>query len=183
MQELNKTDEAFILSLIERTRAISRRRMARILGAFTARELEDCEAELWLLLCTKAPALRVHENPDGWVFLAADHIAQSAFRRCAKEDNRTSDLDDEQFSSSDRAYSLEERVINDLLYAEWEREGYKERLLSQLKSRERELYELRYTEGLSFEEIGKKTGQSSAAVQMALSRIRKKIIAAIGKDV
>ena len=169
--DTREEENAFILDLIARTRAISRRRMARILGVFARREIEDCEAELWLLVCTKAPSLRTHENPDGWVYVAADHVAQACFRRCAKEENGAASPDGEPDDASGRGYLLEDRVINDLLYEEWEKGGYKERLLALLNKNERMLYDLRYREKLSFEEI--------AAVQMALSRLRKKIVSAL----
>ena len=176
---LNDEERAFVSALMERMRLPAKRRMAQKLGAFRNAALEDCEAELWLLVCIEAKRLMKHENPDGWVSVAAVNIALN----CVKMQIRKERLAHSDEGLLDEAASdempVDERVVNDLLFERWEKENFKAKLLSLLTSKEKELYDLRYVEKKSFEEISAKTGRSQEAVQMALSRIRKKIISEI----
>ena len=176
---LSEEERSFAAKLIEKTRSVALRRMAARLGKYAAMHLPDCENELWLVLCIQVKRLMVHENPEAWVYKTASNVAINYFKQLTKEENATKELSlyEEYIPSGEM--SLEERVVNDLLWDEWEKTDYRRSLLDRLSDSEKQLYRLHFINKLPASEIAPILHKTPEAVYTALSRLRKKLIADI----
>ncbi len=132
---------------------------------------DDCLGNLFLTLCLSIEAVMVHENPRAWLFKTARFICLKHIRSVGYASKKQAPLDDELADP----FETEERIIDDILYCQWKKEGLKEKLINGLNENERLILRLSVEEGLTNREIGQKLGRSEDAVRFTLYYIRKKI--------
>lgn len=144
---------------------------------------EDCLGNLFLTLCLSAEKVMTHENPTAWLFLTAKFICLKHIRTVGTASKRSVPLDDELANTLTSDYSLEDSIIEDILWCQWKNNGMREKLISELNANEREILKLRFEKGLSNREIGERLGKTEDAVRFTVYYIKKKITERIYSDV
>ena len=132
---------------------------------------EDCLGNLFLTLCLSIDRVLEHENPRAWLFKTAKFICLKHIRNVGYKTKRNQPLEEDIADG----ISMEDAVIDDILYCQWQKEDAKEKLINELNENEREILHLSVQQRLSNREIGEKLGKSEDAVRFTLYYIRKKI--------
>lgn len=137
--------------------------------------VEDCLGNLFLTLCLSAEKIMQHENPRAWLFLTAKYISLKHIRNIGAEAKKCLPITEDAEKCIADESSLEDTVVNDILYSQWENTGIRDKLLSELNENEREIIRLKFQDGLSNSDIGKKLGKSEDAIRFTVYYVKKKI--------
>ena len=137
--------------------------------------VDDCLGNLFLTLCLSIDAVMQHENAKAWLFKTSKFICLKHIRSVGYSSKRQAAL------SEDIAYpfELEENIINDMLYCQWEKEGLAERLIGSLNENEQKILRMSIKEKKSNRDIAAELNKSEDAVRFTLYYIRKKISDAV----
>lgn len=136
---------------------------------------DDCIGNLFLTLCVCCKKVMEHENPQAWLFLTLKYICLKHIRSVGSESKRRISLEEADSGAAADTDSLEDTVVNDILYCQWENENLRERLISELNPNERRILAMRFKDGLTNREIADILGKSEDAVRFTVYYIRKKI--------
>ncbi len=136
---------------------------------------DDCLSELYLLMCEKIDTLKNHENPDGWMIVAAKNVAFTAIRKHNMQLKHTAI---EEISD----IRVDDNVLESALYNIWLEEGVIEKLLDKLTPHEREIYNYLYQKRLSAKTVAEIMGLSDSTIRNINARIRKKIKDGMNKN-
>lgn len=151
------------------------KRIYELLKSIDPSATEDCLGNLFLTLCLSAEKVMSHENPTAWLFLTAKFICLKHIRGVGIQSKRNIPLDESIANGISDGQDIEDTVINDILYCQWQNEGMRGRLLSDLNENEREILKLRFEKGLTNREIGEILGKSEDAVRFTIYYVKKKI--------
>lgn len=136
-------------------------------------EGEDCAQEVFAQAIKDAPKLIKHVNIVGWLRKTAFHRAKRLIRDKSKRKNteiHITDLSERYVESLQYIEDFDEQFVSD---AEIER--LKEKVLDSLTADELRLYELRFTQHLTFKDIAPIIGLSESATRMRTVRLELKI--------
>lgn len=172
---LNEEQRAFAEELFRSNYKLLSKRVYELLRDIDPDSAEDCLGNLFLTLCLCADKVMAHENPTAWLFLTAKFICLKHIRAVGAASKRTVPLDDELSATLSEEGSLENSVIEDVLWCQWKNEGMRERLLSELNENEREILKLRFEKGLSNRQIGEMLDKSEDAVRFTVYYVKKKL--------
>lgn len=171
---LSEEQKAFAERLFTENYKLLSRRAYELLRNIDPSAAEDCLGNLFLTLCLSVQRIMEHENPRAWMFLTLKYICLKHIRKFGAECGRTLPLNEDiDMKLSD--ISFEEKIIDDILYSQWENQKIKERLIGALNENEREILRLRFEEGLSNREIGERLGKTEDAVRFTVYYTKKKI--------
>lgn len=167
-------DADFIVNLIITHRAPLRKIMTAHLGSYGENDLDDCLQELILRAMLNVSRLRVHENPVGWLYITASHIAKETARKNQKREISLLPLEDfeNELYENDPEHEILEHVSGDLREPE---ETEVAAVLNMLNRREKELYRLKYIEKRSTAFIAQHYHASEGCIRMWLSRLRRHV--------
>ena len=125
-------------------------------------------------MCEKTDILKKHENPDGWVIIAARNIAKNAQRKLNAQLNRTSDKATEDITA-------EEDIFENVLCNIWLEDGGIDKLLEKLTPREKEIYNHLYRERITAKDTSEIMNLSDSTVRNINANIKRKIKKEISK--
>jgi len=171
------TDEqrAFAETLFKENYKLLAKRISQLLLNVDPSAVEDCLGDVFLTLCLCVTKVMEHENPRAWLFLTARFICLKHIRNVGYATKRNTPLTDEMADTVSDSVSLEDTVLDDILWCQWQNQNVREKLISSLNKNEREILSLRFKEGLSNKEIGEKLGKSEDAVRFTVYYIKRKI--------
>lgn len=172
---LTEEQKAFVEKLFRDNHKLLYKRIFELLQSVDPSAAEDCLSNLFLTLCLSAGKVMEHENPTAWLFLTAKFICLKHVRNIGYSTKRNIPIDENVANSLSDGQDLEEKVINDILYCQWENQGMREKLLKGLNPNEREILKLRFEKGLSNKEIGDILNKSEDAVRFTIYYTKKKI--------
>lgn len=177
MGETPLTDEqkAFAEKLFRDNYKLLLRRAYELLRGIDPNAAEDCLGNLFLTLCLSAEKVMAHENPTAWLFLTIKYICLKHIRGVGTATKRNVPLDETMANTVTDESDMEDKIVNDILYCQWQNEGLIKKLLNGLNCNEREILRLRFEEGLSNSEIGSRLGKSEDAVRFTIYYTKKKI--------
>ena len=158
----------YIEKLIINNESILRSVIRSALGERFDQLGEECMSDLYLLLCEKIDKLKNHENPDGWVVVAAKNIAQNAMRKhntCLNHTTAEEIID----------IPVADNVFEDALYNIWLDEGVIDKLLDKLTPHEREVYNYLYRKRLPSKKVAELMGVSHSTIRNINANIKRKI--------
>lgn len=168
---LNAEQKRFAEKLFCDNYELLSKRIYELLRNIDPSAAEDCLGNLFLTLCLSIERVAVHENPRAWLFKTARFICLKHIRSVGAETKRSLPLDEDTPDTAD----MENSVIDEILYCQWQKDGVKERLINELNENEREILRLSVELGLSNREIGEKLNKSEDAVRFTLYYIKKKL--------
>lgn len=168
---LNAKQKRFAEELFCENYDLLSKRVCELLRNVDPSASEDCLGNLFLTLCLSIDKVMAHENPRAWLFKTARFICLKHIRNVSMASKRNLPLDE---SLAD-GFPLEDSIVDEILYCQWQNEGVKEKLIAELNANEREILRLSVEEGLENGEIGKRLNKSEDAVRFTLYYIRKKI--------
>ena len=168
---LDPTQKKFAEELFCNNYDILSKRVYELLRGVDPSATDDCLGNLFLTLCLCIDKVMEHENPRAWLFTTAKYICLKHIRNVGNNTKRQIPL------SEDIAYPFEaeERIIDDLLYCQWKKEGLKEKLIGSLNENEQTILRMSVTDKMSNRDIAKKLNKSEDAIRFTLYYIRKKI--------
>lgn len=79
--KLSQADRDFIKQLVLKNRVTIAHTVRVVLGELYGSLYEDCIGETYLLACQKVKHIREHENPDGFIIVAAKLTALGLMRK------------------------------------------------------------------------------------------------------
>jgi len=130
----------------------------------------DITNEVFVLLCEKWDILE-KENIKSWLYRTADNILKEFFRKHKKRTNELKYIED-----------LDDYMANSLIYeqsfeniSEEDIEIYKDELLDELSDKEKKLFDMVFSEKLSYREICERLDISRENLKKRLYRLRQKI--------
>lgn len=129
---------------------------------------DECMSDLYLLMCEKIDILKNHENPDGWVVVAAKNIALNAIRKHNTQLKHTS-------AEEIIDIPVEDNVFESALYNIWLKDGVIEKLLDKLTPHEREIYNYLYRKRLPSKKVAELMGVSHSTIRNINANIKIKI--------
>ena len=165
---LSTEDCEFIEKLILKNASVVRAVIYSVLGESFEQIGEECISDLYLLMCEKIDKLKNHENPDGWVVVAAKNIAQNAIRKhntCLNHTTAEEIID----------IPVADNVFEDALYNIWLDEGVIDKLLDKLTPHEREVYNYLYRKRLPSKKVAELMGVSYSTIRNINANIKRKI--------
>ena len=134
----------------------------------------DCTQEAFYVYYKKLLAGESFDNPRAFLYKTAGILALKAKEKYYKEAKRTAPLDSAQSLSVD----MDSLISDDTDY-----DSIKDRLISQLRYEEQQLYEMKFAQKMPLGEIAEELGINPAAAANRVARLRKKIIGLIWKEV
>ena len=134
---------------------------------------EDCVGEVFFRAYKNADKLMGHENPDGWVHVTAQMVIKEMFRKTSGRRKMlivfvSLDTVEDQYSH-DFCNIAESAPYIDIPRA-------KQKILSDLNDRDRELYDLIYVKKLSAAELSERTCRPIPTLRVQKSRLKEKIV-------
>ena len=158
----------YIEKLIIKNESILRSVIRSALGERFDQLGEECMSDLYLLMCEKINKLKNHENPDGWIVVAAKNIALNAIRKHNTQLKHT--------SAEERIdIPVEDNVFESALYNIWLKDGVIEKLLDKLTPHEREVYNYLYRKRLPSKKVAELMGVSHSTIRNINANIKRKI--------
>ncbi len=128
-------------------------------------EAQDCIQECFTVYYKRLLQGEKIENPGAYLYKIADNIVNSQFRRDKKQMNFV-DIND----------LREELYVENMPdYSNLDYDMVAEKIIKELNTKEKELYELRYINKKSLEEISQTLNISFTAVAQRLFRLREKV--------
>ncbi len=129
---------------------------------------DDCVQEAFIVLYKKLLGGEEFDNPRAFLYRTADNFVKRQKKKSASELRRNVPLE----TAADIGVSDSEYLekLDTLDYEE-----YAKTLLNLLTDEEKQLYDLRYIQKISVENIAEKLGITRSAASMRLTRLRNKI--------
>lgn len=158
----------YIEKLIIKNQSIVRAVIRTTLGERFELLCDDCISELYLLMCERINKLKNHENPDGWIVVAAKNIAINAMRKHNTQLKHT-------ITEEIIDIPVEDNVFESALYNIWLKDGVIEKLLDKLTPHEREIYNYLYQKRLPPKKVAEIMGLSHSTIRNINAKIKKKI--------
>ncbi len=158
----------FVENLIANNEYIVRSVLRSALGEKFDQLGAECISDLYILLCEKIRFLKQHENPDGWMVVAAKNIALNAIRK-------HNTLINHAIAAEITDIRVEDNVFENALYSIWLNDGVIDKLLDKLTPHEREIYDYLYRERLTSKQVAEIMKTSDSTIRNINARIRKKI--------
>lgn len=167
---LTERQSMFVIELLESYGNLAKIIAQSTLGNYYSYLLEDCIAELYLLICEKIAIIEKHPNPKAWIIVAAKTTALKLIKK-HKKDSLSQSLD------LDVASDLidETDVFEEALYDIWLEEKVPEKIISSLTKRERVIYQKLYIEKKKPKIVAKELGISVSTVWNFNKLIKEKI--------
>ncbi len=165
----------YIEKLIIKNESILRSVIRLALGEKFDQIGEECMSDVYLLLCEKIDILKKHENPEGWMVVAAKNIAQNAIRKHNTQLRHTT-------AEEITDIPAEDNVFENTLYNIWLEEGAIDKLLKELTPREREVYNYLYRKRLTSKQVAKIMNVSYSTIRNISANIKRKIQNAINEN-
>lgn len=175
VNRLSVGEQAFAEKLFDDNYKLLYARAFELLRNVDPSAADDCIGNLFLTLCICCKKVMEHENPQAWLFLTLKYICLKHIRGVGSESKRRASLDEADASAATVSDSLEDSVVNDIVFCQWENENLRERLIAELNPNERKILAMRFKDGLSNKEIAAILGKSEDAVRFTVYYIRKKI--------
>ncbi len=172
---LSEEQKNFAEKLFRENYKLLSKRIYNLLRNVDPSATEDCLSNLFLTLCLSIDKVMVHENPVSWMFLTARFICLKHIRSIGNETKKNIPIDEELSKRLSDDEAMEDRIIDDILWCQWENQNVKKKLLRSLNSNEQKILELKYQEKLSNAQIGEKLGKSENAIRFTIYYIKKKI--------
>ena len=164
-------DGDFIVELYRLYSTIVKKTIVSKLYSTSIDDIEDCVQEVFLVALKKIDQLRIHPKLIGWFTVTSKNIAMKYNEKFLRErcinDNAINDFPD--------TYSLDEQVVEDIMFSELVRQDVCEKVLNKLAYDEKRLYNLRWVEHLSYAEIEKRLELSQSAVKNRIMRLKQHI--------
>ena len=137
---------------------------------------DDCVQEAFIVLYNKLLNGEEFENPRAFLYRTADNFVKRQKKKAASELRRQVPLETAaDIGVSDTEYF---EKLESLDYEE-----YAKTLLNLLNDEEKQLYDLRYIQKISVENIAEKLGLTRSAASMRLTRLRNKIKDMVYSDI
>ena len=135
----------------------------------------DATNDVFVLLCEKWDSFHNKDNIRAWLHRAADNIIKkfhSKNKKIHRELKYIDDLDD--FTANSLSYEQDfENISEDNI------EVYRDEILNELNDRERELFDIVFTERLPYNEICNELSITKENLKKQLYRLRQKINEAV----
>ena len=134
---------------------------------------EDCVGEVFFRAYNNADKLMTHENPCGWVHVTAQLVIKEMLRKASGRRRVLiffGCLDTVEVQCLHYSSNIAESVP----YIDISRA--KQKILSGLNDRDRELYDLIYVKKLSAAELSEITGRPLPTLRVQKSRLKEKIV-------
>ena len=129
----------------------------------------DITNEVFVVLCEKWDNLK-KENIKAWLYRTADNLLKEFFRKHKKITNELKYIED-----------LDDYTANSLIYeqsfeniSEYDIETYKDEVLDELSDKEKELFDMFFSEKLSYRDICERLYISKENLKKRLYRLRQK---------
>ena len=165
---LDSKDCEFIENLLIKNQTILRSVIRSALGEKYDQIGDECISDLYLLMCIKINELRSHESPDGWLVVAARHVANNAARKYNVQLKRTASNEPTDIPSDDD-------VFESMLYNLYLKAGLIEKLLNSLTPNELKVYNYLYVDCLSCKQVAEIMGVKDSTIRNINANIKKKI--------
>lgn len=172
---LEPDESDYIRELISRNAYIIRAAVKSTLNEKFDQIGEDCISQTYLLACEKIVELKKHENPDGWIIVAAKMVAKNEIRKYKTQLNHT--IDEEI-----KDIPVEDTVFEDALYNIWLKDGVIDKLLNTLTPHERTIYNYLYRKRFSLTKVAEIMNLSENTIKNTRTRIKSKIKNAIEQN-
>ncbi len=138
--------------------------LARLSG--NREKSDDAVSETFTVFYEKLKAGEEFENPRAFLYRTADNFVRRQHDKDTKDLKRNVSLDDVEVSTETEFFN----VLDEIDFEE-----FAKKLLTALSDKEKEIYDLRYVQKKSVEDIAKKMNISRPAMSMKLMRLRNKI--------
>ncbi len=172
-------ERKFIADLIGENEERLRKSAASILKNKNEDNLDECLQELYVLAYENIEKLLLHPCPEGWLFKTISNIAHDMKRDIDK--NMTYLISYEDIEDKLSEESFENELIERMRAKEIDIQAEKEKILSQLSSRELDLYKLKFVENRDYTYIAKKYNTSPGCIRAWISQLKKRVIKIIKK--
>ncbi len=139
-------------------------------------ERDECESEVWLILCRNIEKFMIHPAPEKWLSVTKKNVLYHCLRAKKKnEENTVSGF----YEDFEEECPSETFCFEDLPFSEMQASGDAEKklrsALSRLTENEKRLFELRYIQKRGYSEIAKVLSRTPDGVRAARSKQKRKI--------
>lgn len=157
-------NEAFFDEIYIKYNVLVYSNIKRILYSTVDDDITSCMQDTFIEAFKKIELLKNHQNIAGWLVITSKNVAKNFNKLYLVRNNYFADSKDMENIVNNEEFT--DGVIGEIAA---------DKVLSQLSSDERKLYELKYTIGLSNENIGKVLGITPNAVALRVGRLLKKL--------
>lgn len=134
-------------------------------------DLEDCEQEVFLIIASEITNILKHPHIEGWICVCCRNVATNYNSKVLDKLNNIVELEE---NLSDNL-SLEDVVINQIIYNNAIDNRALEKILLSLSDSDKVLYSLKWVDKIEEKQIAEQLGISLSAVKNRIARLRRKI--------